>query len=78
MELIGRPLLIWLDLHEVIMNWFYRLYKLRMIYYMDEAAKIATITINKPHTRLQGTDAEQVQALMEHFSGRGYHVIIKD
>lgn len=61
-----------------MLKWYYSLYKLKVNYVMDEKAFIATIVINKPLAQLIEDEAEQVRALMEHFAGRGYHVIIKD
>jgi len=58
-------------------RWLYKLYKLRTDYTLDKEGMVAVIRTNKPVEVLEGEEAEAMQTLMEHFSGRGYHVIVR-
>lgn len=60
-----------------IISFFYSLIALKIPYSLDEKGMVATIEPNKPEKYLTSKEGEVIQSLMEHFSGRGYHVIVR-
>ena len=60
-----------------ILRFFYSLIVLKMPYTLDDKGMVAIITPNKPEQYLTNKENDAVHSLMEHFSGRGYHVIVR-
>ena len=60
-----------------ILKFIYSLIVLKIPYTLDDNGMVAVITPNKPEQYLTNKENDAVHSLMEHFSGRGYHVIVR-